>query len=247
MYRLNGKVAAVTGASRGIGAAIAKKLAACGADVAIIYRGAAEAAEAVQRTITAEYGVRAACYRCDVADFAQCKETVEKIGAELGVIDILVNNAGITKDALLPVMATEDFDAVINTNLRGCFHMIKACSRGFLKKRAGKIINIASVSGLCGLPGQANYSASKAGIIALTKVTAKELGAKNICCNAIAPGFIMTDMTKDLGNQEEYLRSIPLRRFGNPEDVANLAAFLADASSDYITGEVIRIDGGLAM
>ena len=243
---LKGKTAVVTGASRGIGAAIAEKFAALGVDVAIIYNGNEEKARSVQKTAL-DMGVKAEIYKCNVADTEQCKETVKNIIEDFGGIDILVNNAGITRDKLLLTMDEAEFDDVVNTNLKGCFNMIKACRRNFIKKRSGKIINISSVSALIGLAGQTNYSASKAGVIALTKSVAREFASRNVCCNAIAPGFITTDMTKDLGSEEEYLKSIPLNRLGKPEDVANIAAFLADDVSDYITGEVIRIDGGLAM
>lgn len=242
---LKGKTAVITGASRGIGAAIAEKFASMGANVAILYNGSEEKARLVQKTAS-DQGVKAEIYQCDVAQTEACNETVKRIISDFGGIDILVNNAGITKDTLVVTMAEAEFDDVINTNLKGCFNMIKACGRNFIKKRSGKIINISSVSALKGLAGQANYAASKSGVIALTKVVAREFAAKNVCCNAIAPGFITTDMTKDLP-AEDYLSSVPLKRLGSPEDVANLAAFLADDVSDYITGEVIRIDGGLAM
>ena len=241
---LKGKTAVITGASRGIGAGIAKKFAAEGVNVAMIYGGSREKAEAVKAEIT---GVKAEIYQCDVSDFEACKETVSKIIEDFGGVDILVNNAGITRDNLLIAMSDEEFSAVIDVNLKGCFNMIKACGRNFVRRKYGKIINLSSISGLRGIAGQANYSASKAGVIALTKVTAKEFAGKNVCCNAIAPGFIETDMTRELPNKDEYINTIPLRRAGTPEDVANLAAFLADDISDYITGEVIRIDGGLAM
>ena len=242
---LKGKTAVVTGASRGIGAAIALKFASLGANVAIIYNGNSTSAHTVLEQCGTD--VKCAVYQCNVADAAQCNETVKKIIEDLGAIDILVNNAGITRDNLIVTMPEEDFDAVIDTNLKGCYNMIKACGRNFIRKKQGRIINISSVSGLTGLAGQANYSASKAGVIGLTKVIAREFGGKNVCCNAIAPGFITTDMTKDLGTDDEFLKSIPLKRLGNPEDVANLAAFLASDFSGYITGEVIRIDGGLAI
>ncbi len=244
---LKGKNAVITGGSRGIGAAIAEKLASLGANVAIIHASPEETSAELVSRIADTYGVRAIAYRCNVADTAACRDTVAKITEELGSIEILVNNAGITRDNLIVTMEETDFDSVINVNLKGCFNMIKACGRGFIRKKYGKIINIASISGLMGLPGQANYSASKAGIIGLTKSVAKELGGKNVCCNAIAPGFITTDMTRELGSEEEFLKAIPLKRLGKPEDVANLAAFLASPCSDYLTGEVIRIDGGLAM
>jgi len=243
---LKGKTAVITGASRGIGAATAVKFASLGANVSIIYNGSEDKANEV-KSAALKYGVKAEIYKCDVAVPDECKETVKTIIEAFGGIDILVNNAGITKDALLITMSDEDFDSVINTNLKGCFNMIKACGRNFIKKRSGKIINISSVSAIKGLAGQANYASSKAGLVALTKVTAREFAGKNVCCNAIAPGFIETDMTKDLKAGEEYLKTIPLKRAGKPEDVANLAAFLASDLSDYITGEVIRIDGGLAI
>ena len=242
---LNGKVAVITGASRGIGAAIAEKFSSQGVNVAIIYNGNEAAAITVKENAE-KNGVKAEIYKCNVANAEECKETVKAITESFGGIDILVNNAGITRDNLLISMSEEEFDDVINTNLKGCFNMIKACGRNFIKKKYGKIINISSVSALLGTAGQVNYSSSKAGVIALTKVTAREFASKNICCNAIAPGFVTTDMTKDL-QSEEYLKLIPLKRLGKPEDVANLAAFLADDVSDYITGEVIRIDGGLAI
>lgn len=242
---LNGKTAIITGASRGIGAAIAQKFASLGANVAIIYNGSEARAHSVLESIGDD--VNCKIYQCNVADSQQCKDTVAKIIEEMGPVDILVNNAGITRDNLIVTMDEDDFDAVIDTNLKGCYNMIKACGRNFIRKKQGRIINIASVSALMGIAGQANYSSSKAGVIALTKVVAREFGGKNVCCNAIAPGFITTDMTKDLGTDDEFLKSIPLKRLGAPEDVANLAAFLASDLSGYITGEVIRIDGGLAI
>ena len=246
MTDLKGKTAIITGGSRGIGAGIAEKFAAYGANVAIIYNGNLEKATEVKQKVEA-FGTKCEIYKCNVASSEECKSTVKSIVSDFGGFEILVNNAGITKDNLLVMMEDEEFDAVIDTNLKGCFNMIKACSRNFIKKKYGKIINISSVSGLMGLAGQANYSASKAGVIALTKVTARELGGKNVCCNAIAPGFITTDMTKDLDSSVEFLKSIPKARLGAPEDVANLAVFLASSMSDYITGETIRVDGGLAI
>lgn len=246
MTDLKGKTAIITGASRGIGAAIAEKFACFGTNVAIIYNGNHEKACEVREKVLS-HGVKCEIYKCNVASSDECKATVKNILADFETFEILVNNAGIIKDNLLIAMDDDEFSSVIDTNLKGCFNMTKAASRTFIKKKYGKIINVSSVSGLLGLAGQANYSASKAGIIALTKVTARELGGKNICCNAIAPGFITTDMTKDLDSSEEFLKSIPKARLGAPEDVANLAVFLASEMSDYITGETIRIDGGLAI
>ena len=244
---LSGKNAVITGSSRGIGAAIAQKFAQYGANIAIVDIGNEEQANTLREKLINENGIKCEIYKCNVSSFEMCKETIGQITDDFGSVDILVNNAGITRDNLLVTMSDEEFDAVISVNLKGCFNMIKACGRNFIKRKYGKIINIASVSALLGTAGQANYASSKAGIIALTKVTAREFGSKNVCCNAIAPGFIMTDMTKDLSMKDEYLKGISLKRFGTPEDVANLAAFLASPYSDYLTGEVIKIDGGLAM
>ena len=241
---LKGKTALITGASRGIGAAIAEKYASMGADIAIVDYGDAEDEKA---KIASEYGVKVESYKCDVSSPDACKEVVKAITDDFGGIDILVNNAGITRDNLIVTMEEAEFDAVIGTNLKGTFNMIKACGRNFIRRKYGKIINIASVSALLGIAGQANYSSSKAGIIALTKVTAREFGGKNVCCNAIAPGFIKTKMTEELGSDDEFLKQIPLKRLGEVEDVAKLTAFLASPESDYITGEVIKVDGGLAM
>lgn len=246
---LNGKVAAVTGGARGIGAAVCKKLASLGADIAVIDRSGSEQADAHAAELAAEYGVRAKVYACDVSDAEQCRATVKAILADFGTLTILVNNAGITRDSLMLSMKETDFDAVINTNLKGVFNMTQACCRPFMKAKYGKIVNLASVSGMLGTAGQANYAASKAGVMALTKVTARELASRNVTCNAVAPGFIATDMTAAISAEatEKYLKSIPLGRAGTPEDVANLIAFLVSPESDYLTGEVIRIDGGLAI
>ena len=240
---LNGKVAVVTGGSRGIGAAVAKKLASLGADVAVIYAGNEALAEEVCASCRAEYGVRAQSYRCDVADFEAVKETVAQLKKDFGGVQILVNNAGVTRDGLIATMKEADFDAVIGTNLKGAYNMIRHCAGLMLRGKYGRIVNISSVAGLTGNPGQANYSASKAGIIGLTKSTARELASRGITCNAVAPGLIQTDMTKLLG--DALLASIPLGRAGTAEEVAEAVAFLAQA--DYITGEVLRVDGGIAM
>lgn len=243
---LKGKVALITGASRGIGRAIALKFASEGADVAVLYAGNAEKAQEVVMKAR-EYGVKAEAFQCDVTDFAAVKATVDAVKNALGTIDILVNNAGITKDALVMTMKEEAFDEVIATNLKGAFNLIRHCTPIFVKRRSGRIINISSVAGLMGNPGQANYAASKAGLIGLTKSVARELASRGVCCNAIAPGFIQTDMTENIAKENPLLAGIPLGRVGQPEEIAALAAFLASDNAGYITGEVIRIDGGLAM
>lgn len=242
---IQGKTAIVTGGSRGIGAATAKKLASLGANIAVIYAGNEAAANAVCEECRA-HGVKAEAFQCDVADFAQTKETVALIKEAFGTVDILINCAGITRDKLLAMMREDDFDAVIATNLKGTWNMIRQCCGIFIRNKGGSIVNVSSVVGLTGNAGQSNYSASKAGIIGLTKSTAKELAAKNIRCNAVAPGFIATDMTKDLGGEDSpWLNLIPLARAGEAEEVAEAIVFLADAA--YITGEVLRVDGGMAM
>ena len=242
---LQGKTALITGGGRGIGRAIALKFAAHGANVGIIYAGNVAAADEVVAEARAK-GVQAIAIQCDVADFAACKDAVKQVTEALGPVDILVNNAGITKDKLVLAMSEEDFDRVVDVSLKGAFHMIKHCYSGFMKRRQGRILNITSISGLLGNPGQANYSSAKAGMIGLTKSVARELAGRNICCNAIAPGFIETEMTENLGDVP-FIDNIPFKRMGTTEDVANLALFLASDAANYITGEVIRVDGGLAM
>lgn len=241
---LTGKTAVVTGGSRGIGAAIAYKLASLGADVAVIYAGNAAAAEAVCEKCKRDYGVKAIAYQCNVADFSAVKETVSKIKADFKTAHILVNNAGITRDGLLAMMKEEDFDAVLDTNLKGAFNMIRHVAGLFLRNREGCIINITSVAGLMGNVGQCNYAASKAGLVGLTKSVAKELAPKGVRCNAVAPGFIETDMTQ-AQTDNPLLNMIPLGRMGRVEDVADAVTYLATAS--YVTGEVLRVDGGIAM
>ena len=243
---LKDKIAFVTGASRGIGKAIALEMARNGADVAICYSSNELAAEAVCAEIRA-LGRDAQAYRCDVSDYQQCSDAVKAALAHFGKLDILVNNAGITKDNLLLMMKEEEFDRVIATNLKGAFHMMKHVGAHFLKRKQGSIINIASVSGMMGNAGQANYAAAKAGLIGLTKTAAKELAARGITCNAIASGFITTDMTKQLSDKqkEAVISAIPLKRMGQPEDIAHLAVFLASPLASYITGEVIKVDGGI--
>ena len=243
---LKGKVAVVTGGSRGIGRAVCLKLAENGADIALIYAGNEEKAQETAREAAA-FGVRAQAYRCNVADFAETTAVFKQILTDFGGIHILVNNAGITRDKLLLAMSEEDFDAVVDVNLKGAFNTIKQIYRPFSRQRSGKIINITSVSGLMGNPGQANYAASKAGLVGLTKTVAKELASRGVCCNAVAPGFIETDMTRDFTDNEDLKNSIPLKRFGKPEEIAQLVLFLASDASNYITGEVIRCDGGMAM
>ena len=243
---LNGKTAVITGASRGIGAAIARKLAECGANIAVIYNGNKEKANAIVAEAETK-GVKAMAYKCNVANLEECSAAIKKITEDFGKFEILINNAGINKDMLMLQMKEADFDDVLDINLKGAFNMIKHSYRQFMKQRYGKIVNITSVAGIMGNAGQTNYAASKAGMIGLTKSVAKELAGRNVCCNAIAPGFVETDMTEAFLNRPEITDTIPLKRMGRPEEIASLAAFLADDVSDYITGEVIRIDGGLAM
>ncbi len=244
---LKGKTAVITGASRGIGAAIALKLASEGANVAILYYDKTEDNANNVVAKAQELGVNAKAYLCNVADFNMCGDVLKQVTEDFGPYEILINNAGINRDMLMLQMKEEDFDDVVNINLKGTFNMIKHSYRQFMKLRYGKIVNISSVAGTMGNAGQTNYSASKAGIIGLTKSVAKELASRNVSCNAIAPGFVETDMTERFKDNTELIDSIPLKRMAKPEEIAALAAFLSDACSDYITGEVIRIDGGLAM
>lgn len=245
---LEGKTAIVTGASRGIGRAIALALAAQGASIALVYAGN-EAAAAEALALIRSEGARAEAYRCDVSDFAASKAAVEQILRDFSGADILVNNAGITRDGLLLTTKEADFDAVVDTSLKGAFNMLKHTAPHFIKKRGGRIINISSIAGLVGNAGQTNYSAAKAGLIGLTKAAAKELAPRGITCNAIAPGLIQTDMTDAMpeGAHAAFLAAIPLKRIGQAQEVAALAAFLCGPGAGYITGEVIRVDGGLAM
>lgn len=240
------KNAIITGGSRGIGKSIAIEFAQNGTSVALIYSGNKEAAEDTSEALKA-FGVKVEIYKCDVGSFDETKETVNRIIEDFVHIDILVNNAGITRDGLLLSMDEDSFDRVVDTNLKGCFNMIRHIYSHMMRQRKGRIINIASVSGLMGNPGQANYSSAKAGIIGLTKTVAKELAVRNITCNAIAPGFISTEMTEKLTDKvkDAAISAIPLKRMGRPEEVAKLASFLASDDSSYITGEVIKVDGGL--
>ena len=245
---LQDKIAVVTGASRGIGRATAKALAREGAMVIVNYNGSKERADEVVSEIEKDGG-KAKAIQCNVSDFEQAKEFFGGIVKEYGRIDILVNNAGITKDGLIMKMKEEDFDAVIETNLKGTFNTIRHTTRWMLKQKSGKIINISSVSGILGNAGQANYAASKAGVIGLTKTMARELASRGITVNAVAPGFVETDMTEVLPEavKETSCKQIPLGRFGKPEEIANAVAFLASEEADYITGQVISVDGGMSM
>ncbi len=245
---LTGKNALVTGASRGIGKEIAKTLAAHGAFVVVNYNGSKEAAEETVAEIK-EAGGDAVAYCCNVSDDKACGQMAQDLIKAYQHIDILVNNAGITRDGLLMRMSEEDFDAVLDTNLKGTFHTLRHFSRYFLKQRAGKIINISSVSGILGNAGQANYSASKAGVIGLTKSAARELAGRGINVNAVAPGYITTDMTDAMPEaaRESLLAKIPLGRAGRTGDVAKAVLFLASPDSDYITGQVLSVDGGMAI
>lgn len=243
---LKNKIALITGAGRGIGRAIAIALAKESAEVVINYNGSEERAKEVKQTIE-ENGGKASIYKCNVSDFVACEAMIKDIVKEYGHLDILVNNAGITKDGLIMKMKEEDFDSVLNVNLKGTFNTIRHSARQMLKQRSGKIINISSVSGILGNVGQANYAASKAGVIGLTKTMARELGSRGITVNAIAPGFVDTEMTGVLSEEirENACKQIILGRFGKPEDIANTAVFLASDKADYITGQVISVDGGM--
>lgn len=245
---LEGKIAVVTGASRGIGRAIAEKLASMGAMVVINYNGSAKKAEEVKAKIESN-GQKAAVMQCNVSDYAACEAFIGEIIKTYGRIDILVNNAGITKDGLLMKMSEEDFGNVINVNLKGTFNCVRHVARQMIKQRAGRIINLSSVVGVTGNAGQVNYAASKAGVIGLTKSTAREVASRGITVNAVAPGFIETDMTEVLSDKvkEASVSQIPLGHFGKAEDVANTVAFLASDDAGYITGQVIHVDGGMVM
>ncbi len=245
---LEGKVALVTGASGGIGKAIALAYAKEGAAVAVHYHGNEEKAKAVQKEIE-ESGGKAEIFCCNVAEFAACDAMIKAVVKTFGKLDILVNNAGITRDGLIMGMTEKDFDDVLDTNLKGSFHCIRFASRQMMRKKYGRIINITSVSGVAGNPGQANYSASKAGLIGLTKSVAKELASRNITANAIAPGFVNTEMTDVLSAEvkEAAKAQIPLFRFAEPEDIAHAAVFLASDMASYITGQVLLVDGGMVM
>ncbi len=246
MKLLDGKIALITGASKGIGRAIAKEFASQGANVAFTYLSSVEKGEALVREIE-ELGIKTVGYRSDASKYKAAENLINQVVSDFGGLDILVNNAGITRDNLLMRMSEEHWDEVIDTNLKSVFNTVKAVTRTFMKQRRGSIINITSVVGIKGNAGQANYAASKAGIIGFTKSVALELGSRNIRCNAIAPGFIETEMTDQLDEKtvQGWRDAIPLKRGGRPEDVAHCAVFLASDRSDYISGQVLQIDGGL--
>lgn len=246
MKLLEGKVAIITGASRGIGKGIAKVFAENGANVAFTYSSSTSSAETLEKELTS-LGIKAKGYQSNAANFDDAQKLVDDVVAEFGTVDILINNAGITKDNLLMRMSEEDFDAVIDINLKSVFNMTKAVQRTMLKNRAGSIINMSSVVGVKGNAGQANYAASKAGMIGFSKSIALELGSRNIRCNSIAPGFIETEMTAKLNEDvvKGWREAIPLKRGGTPEDIANVCVFLGSDMSAYVTGQVINVDGGM--
>ena len=242
------KCAVITGGYSGIGRAVAEKLASLGADIALVGIGSEDDKNAALKAVS-ELGVKVEAYDCDVSNFAQGEAVIKQVIADFGKIDILVNNAGITRDKLMLNMPEEDFDAVINVNLKGVFNMTKHVYKPFMRQRSGRIVNVASIVGINGNAGQANYSASKAGVIGITKSVARELAARGITVNAVAPGYIDTAMTQALSDKvkDEISASIPMKRRGLPEDVANVIAFLCSDMAAYVTGEVIRVDGGIAM
>lgn len=245
MSELDGQVAVVTGSSRGIGYAIAEHLADDGAQVAVVARDEGRAADAA----AALGGAGGRGYGCDVGDPEQCDELVSRVEEDLGPVSILVNNAGIARDNIVARLKDEEWEDVLRTNLTGAFHMIRAVSRGMMRRREGRIVNVASVVGLTGNRGQANYAASKGGLVALTKSVAQELASRNVLVNAVAPGYVETEMTADLpdGAREQLAERIPLGRFGKPDDVAGVVRFLVGSGAGYITGQVVVVDGGMVM
>jgi len=249
MKMLENKVALITGATRGIGKGIAERYASEGANVAFSFASSEEKARQLEKDLEATYGIKAKGYKSNAAKFAEAEELVNAVIADFGQIDILINNAGITRDTLLMRMSEEQWDEVIETNLKSAFNLTKASLKPFLKQRSGSIINMTSVVGVMGNAGQANYAASKAGMIGFTKSMAKELGSRSIRCNSVAPGFIATEMTEKLDEAtlKEWADAIPLKRAGSPEDVANACVFLGSDMSTYITGQTLHVDGGMVM
>jgi 3-oxoacyl-[acyl-carrier protein] reductase len=249
MKLLEGKTALITGASRGIGKGIAEKFAEHGANIAFTFTNSVDSARALENELSSKYGVKVKGYQSNAAVFQEANDLVEAIGKDFGDFDILVNNAGITRDNLLMRMTEEQWDEVIDVNLKSVFNLTKASVRNFLKLKRGSIINMSSVVGVTGNAGQSNYSASKAGILGFSKSVAKELGSRNIRCNVITPGFIQTEMTHQLGDDvmKTWMEQIPLKRGGTVDDVANLTVFLASDMSTYITGQVMSVCGGMVM
>lgn len=246
---LKGKTTLITGASRGIGKGIAEMFAKHGSNIAFTFASSVEKARAFEEELKSKYGVKVIGYQSDAADFNAAQTLADQVVTDFGNIDVLINNAGITKDTLLMRMSEEQWDDVINTNLKSTFNLTKACLKTFLKNRAGSIINMSSVIGVTGNAGQANYAASKAGMIGFTKSIAKELGSRNVRCNAIAPGFIETEMTAGLDEnvRKTWVETIPLKRGGSTDDVANVCLFLASDMSAYVTGQTINVCGGMVM
>ena len=246
---LKGKTTLITGASRGIGKGIAEAFAKNGSNIAFTYASSVEKAKAFEAELTAKYGVKAIGYQSNAADFNAAQALADQVTADFGTIDVLINNAGITRDTLLMRMSEDQWDEVMDTNLKSAFNLTKACLKVFLKNKAGSIINMTSIVGITGNAGHANYAASKAGLIGFTISVAKELGSRNVRCNAIAPGFIETEMTAELKEEVRtaWIDTIPLKRGGTTEDVANLCLFLASDMSTYITGQTINICGGMVM
>ena len=245
------KTALITGASQGIGACIAKTLAAAGFNIAVNCRGEQELENGGKQTAEAcrAFGVEAECFLCDVSDFTACSEMVKAVKERFGSLDVLVNNAGITRDGLMARMSEEQFDLVTQVNYKSVFNMMRHASGVMIRQKSGRIINISSVAGLYGNPGQINYSAAKAGIIGMTKTAAKELGSRGITVNAVAPGFVRTPMTDVLDEKykEAIIGNIALKRFGEPEDIANAVAFFASEQASYVTGQVLEVSGGMTM
>ncbi|MCZ2129467.1 MAG: 3-oxoacyl-[acyl-carrier-protein] reductase [Bacteroidia bacterium] len=249
MKLLENKTILVTGGSRGIGKGIAERMAEQGANIAFTFVSSVEKAKSFENELQQKYGIKAKGYQSNAADFEGSQKLADEVTADFGNIDVLINNAGITRDTLLMRMSEEQWDEVINTNLKSAFNMTKACMKTFMKNRAGSIINITSIVGITGNAGQANYAASKAGMIGFTKSVAKELGSRNVRCNAIAPGFIETEMTEALSEEvrNSWTQTIPLKRGGTPTEVANACIFLASDLSSYVTGQTLNVCGGMVM